>query len=134
MPEDSDVNPFEEELKEDSYTGNLETNVTEAQIDAEHWYHDPEEWWRDSSNYQRQAMLVGAGITDMNLASFEYYDLSEDIQRQLAEDSITYSPESKASNTCPNCGSSDVGDGEDYGYKKDGEFPHLAGSSYQCNK
>ena len=95
MSEDSDVNPFEEELRADSYTGHLETK--EAQIDAEHWYHDPEEWWRDSSNYQRQAMLVSAGITDMNLASFEYYDLSEDIQRQLAEDSLMYSPESKAS-------------------------------------
>jgi len=41
--------------------------------------------------------------------------------------------ESKASGTCPNCGSSDVDDGEDYGYDKDGEFPHLAGKLYQCN-
>lgn len=94
MSEDSDVNPFEEELRADSYTGHLETK--EAQIDSEYWQHDPEEWWRDSSNYQRQAMLVSAGITDMNLASFEYDDLSEDIQRQLAEDSLMYSPESKA--------------------------------------
>ena len=94
MTKDSDVNPFEEELRADSYTGHLETK--EAQIDSEYWYHDPEEWWRDSSNYQRQAMLVSAGITDMNLASFEYDDLSEDIQRQLAEDSLMYSPESKA--------------------------------------
>ena len=94
MTKDSDVNPFEEELRADSYTGHLETK--EAQIDAEYWQHDPEEWWRDSSNYQRQAMLVSAGITDMNLASFEYDDLSEDIQRQLAEDSLMYSPESKA--------------------------------------
>ena len=44
------------------------------------------------------------------------------------------SRESQASEEiCPNCGSSDVGDGEDYGYKKDGEFPHLAGLLYQCN-
>ena len=99
MSEDKDINDFEEELRADSYTGNLETH--EAQIDAEHWQHDPEEWWRDSSNYQRQAMLVGAGITDLNLASFEYYDLSEDIQRQLAEDSIMYSPESKANEDFP---------------------------------
>ncbi len=99
MTKDSDVNPFEEELRADSYTGHLETK--EVQLDSEHWYDDPEEWWRDSSNYQRQAMLVSAGITDMNLASFEYDDLSEDIQRQLAEDSLMYSPESKASELLP---------------------------------
>ena len=140
MSEDKDINDFEEELRADSYTGNLETH--EAQIDAEHWQHDPEEWWRDSSNYQRQAMLVSAGITDLNLASFEYYDLSEDIQRQLAEDSIMYSPESKANEDyppalpegkkhCPRCrGTGRIGDDGMYECERCNGDKWVASESY----
>jgi len=68
---------------------------------------------------------VGCGVCDQSgFVSREDYDKMKKIFESKANEGAI---------ECPNCGSSDVDDGEDYGYDKDGEFPHLAGKLYQCN-